>query len=86
LEGDLTLASAAGLKSLLLEWLAAGTDLQLDLESAGEIDVTVMQLLWAAGREAARVGNGIVGRVSEAVDRAARDAGFDPFPGTAVAR
>jgi hypothetical protein len=45
-----------------------------------------MQLLWAAGREAARAGNGIVSRASEAVEKAARDAGFETFPGTAVPR
>jgi anti-anti-sigma regulatory factor len=86
LEGDLTLASAAALKSLLLEWLASGKDLELDLESAEEIDITSLQLLWAAGREAARAGAGIVSRVSGAVDKAARDAGLEPFPGTTFPR
>jgi hypothetical protein len=85
LESDLTLASATELKSLLIEWQASGRDLQLDIESA-EIDITAMQLLWAAGREAARAGTAIVGRVSEAVDRAARDAGFERFPGWTVPR
>jgi ABC-type transporter Mla MlaB component len=86
LEGELTLASAAELKSLLVEWLASGRDLQLDLERAGEIDITAMQLLWSAGRDRARSGKGIVSRVSDALGTAARDAGFEPFPGMAVPR
>ena len=52
LEGAVNLASAEELKSLLLEGLVSGRDVHLDLERAEEIDVTVLQLLWAAGREA----------------------------------
>jgi MFS superfamily sulfate permease-like transporter len=84
LEGAVNFASAEELKRMLLEGLASGRDLQLDLERAEEIDVTVMQLLWAAEREAARTGLGIVSRVSEAAATAARDAGFERFPGAAV--
>ena len=58
LEGDLTVTSAAELRNALLESLALGKNLQLDLESAGAIDVTLIQLLWAAGRSAARAGLG----------------------------
>jgi anti-sigma B factor antagonist len=84
LEGECTLTSAAELKRLLLEVLASGKDLHLDLERAAEIDLTVMQLLWAAGREVARAGAGIDIRLSEAAGLAAREAGFDPFPGLAL--
>ena len=84
LEGEFTLTSAAELKRTLLEWLAAGKDLQLDLERADAIDITVMQLLWAAGREAVRAGVGIVSRVPEAAAIAVRDAGFKRFPGAAA--
>jgi chemotaxis protein CheD len=73
LEGEVNFTSAQELKRLLLEGLASGRALQLDLERAGEIDVTVMQLLWAAEREAARAGLGMVSRVSEAAAAAARD-------------
>ena len=34
-----------------VDQVAARTDLHLDLEHAETLDVTVMQLLWAAGRE-----------------------------------
>jgi len=84
LEGSVTVTSAEELKKLLIEGLASGKDLQLNLERAEEIDVTVMQLLWAAEREAARAGGGITSLVSEAAARAARDAGFARFPGTSL--
>ena len=76
LEGELTVTSAAELKQVLLEAFSEG-DLQLDLERAEEIDITVMQLLWAAGREAERKGVNISLRASEAVTRATRDAGIE---------
>jgi len=85
LEGEFTLASAPELKRLLLEWLESGKDLQLDLERADEIDITLLQLLCAAGHEAARAGLGMVSRVSEAAAAAAREAGFVRFPGAAEA-
>src|SRR5579862_6518725 len=42
LEGELRLNCAAELKQLLLEGLAGGKDLELDLESAAEIDVVIL--------------------------------------------
>jgi anti-anti-sigma regulatory factor len=81
LEGQVTIASAAELKTLLLEWLAAEKDLELDLADAEEIDITIMQLLWAAAREAARTGAGFVARASTAAILAMRDAGFAQIPG-----
>jgi anti-anti-sigma regulatory factor len=79
LEGEMTVTSAAELKEILAKALSEG-DLQLDLERAEEIDIAVMQLLWAAGREAERKGVDISVRALEAVTRAARDAGFEPWP------
>jgi len=81
LEGESTMSSAAELKGLLLEGLASGNDLRLDLERVEEIDITVMQLLWAAGREAERRGTGITVQVSDVAALAARNAGFERFPG-----
>ena len=79
LEGECTIASAAVLKKLLLEGLVPGGNLRVDLERADKIDITVMQLLWAARRDADRKGAKISIRASDATDRAARDAGFE-FP------
>ena len=84
LAGELTLTSAAELKNLLLQGLASGNDLRLDLEQAEAIDITVMQLLWAAGREADRAGARIAIRLSDAAAMAARDAGFERFPGLTI--
>ena len=83
LGGEFTLASAAELKSLLLEGLASG-NVWLDLEHVGEIDITLMQLLWAAGREADRTGARMAIRVSEAAAMTAREAGFERFPGLSM--
>lgn len=84
LEGRVGIASSGELKSLLLDWIASGTNLQVDLERTEEIDLTVLQLLWAAGRDAAERGIRMVSRPSEAAERAARDAGFDGIPGSAT--
>jgi anti-anti-sigma regulatory factor len=81
LEDAVNVTSAEELKSLLLEGLVSGRDVHLDLERVEEIDVTVMQLLWAAGREADRKGTRMVTRVSEAAVAAARELGFNDFRG-----
>jgi anti-anti-sigma regulatory factor len=81
LEGRVTVASSAELKTLLLDWITAGTDLEVDLEHAEDIDLTVLQLLWAAGREASEKGVAMVSRPSEAATMAARNAGFERVPG-----
>ncbi len=81
LQEDSTVASAAALKQRLLEGLAGGGDIRLDLEALEDVDVTLLQLLVAAGREAAHSGARIVTRMSPAAGAAARDAGFDSLPG-----
>jgi hypothetical protein len=81
IDDAVTVSSAEELKNLLLEGLVSGVDVQVDLEHAGEIDVTAMQLLWAARREADRKGTGMAIRVSQAVAAAAREIGFERFPG-----
>ncbi len=80
LEGDCNLTSATELKQALLEGLAAGTDLHVDMARIGDFDVTVTQLLWAAGRDAARAGITLSIAVTEAVAAVAREAGFESFP------
>ena len=84
LEGECTVTSAAELKNLLLEGLASGNDLRLDLKNADEVDITVMQLLWAAGQEALRTGARVAVRLADAAGTAAREAGFEGFPGLTV--
>jgi anti-anti-sigma regulatory factor len=82
LEGEIKIASAAGLRTLLLQALASGKELRFDMEQATELDVTALQLLWATGREARRSGTGCTlrGRVPEDILSAAIAAGFETFP------
>lgn len=83
-EGEFSVACATELKSLLLEGLASTKELQVDLAGSEDIHITLLQLLFAAGRGAALQGKGMVSGVSEAAAMAARDAGFEHFPGSAV--
>lgn len=88
LEGDCTMAAAAELKAALIQGLAAardlGKDLCVDLGGAGEIDITTLQLLWAAEQAAASEKRGLVSQVPEALRALAHDAGFQGFPGEAA--
>ena len=81
-EGEFNLASAAELKALLLEELAASKGLQVDLAGVTGMDVSLLQLLWAAGQQASGRELPLVSGVSEEARRAAREAGFERFPGT----
>ena len=82
LEGQVDINSAAELKNLLLIALQSGNELRLDLERASELDVTALQLLWAANREAERIEKrfSVTGRVPEAISAAVMEAGFAEFP------
>ena len=55
LEGATDIASAAALKAALLEAIATGREVRVSLEGASSLDVTALQLLWAAKREARRL-------------------------------
>lgn len=81
MEGQVDLASAGELKQMLLEWLAARKDLEFDLQDVEEIDIPIMQLLWAAARDAGRLGLTVAARSSESASAALRDAGFAQLPG-----
>ena len=82
LDGPVNITSAADLKKLLLQALESGKDLRVDLELATELDVTILQLLWAAERKAAGSGTGctLSGRVPPGVSDAVLNAGFEKFP------
>lgn len=80
-EGDCGMTSAAELKDLLLGGLASGKELRMDLEHAGEIDISFLQLLWAAERAASESVSGFTALVSGAAGSLARNAGFEAFPG-----
>lgn len=82
LEGEINITCAAELKKHLLQALSSGKEVRVDLERATELDVTALQLLWAAEREARGSGKGLTlaGRVPEEISRAVNDAGFEKFP------
>jgi anti-anti-sigma regulatory factor len=82
LDGEINIGSAAELKKLLLQALASGRELRVDLEHATELDVTALQLLWAAEREARGSSRGftLAGRVPEEIWAAVVDAGLETFP------
>ncbi len=82
LEGEVDISSAAELKKLLLLAFQSGKEVRLDLASATELDITALQLLWAANREAKRLEMSflVASSVPEAIAAAVSEAGFERFP------
>jgi anti-anti-sigma regulatory factor len=78
LEGEVNIACAAELKSLLSKALATGRELRVRLECAAELDVTALQLLYAAERVATIAGIRFTleGLVPDDISNAIADAGF----------
>jgi anti-anti-sigma factor len=58
LQGPVDIASAAGLKQQLQEALQSGDEIRISLQEVSELDVTAVQLLWAARRAARAAGVG----------------------------
>ena len=52
LEGAVDLGSAAELRQLLMDALNQGDAIEISLRGATELEITGMQLLWAAGKAA----------------------------------
>jgi anti-anti-sigma regulatory factor len=79
LEGAVGIDSAAELKDLLVKALEPGGELRIALGGATDLDVTAMQLLWAARRAAATpdVRFVIEGQVQERVAAALAAAGME---------
>ena len=102
LEGAIDIASAAELKEALLKALEGGGEVRVSLDKlnklnkqdkqdkAASLDVTAVELLWAAGREAKKSGAAfsLVGQAPVEVSAALADAGLDlmqVFPGASQA-
>ena len=81
LEGAIGIASAAELKTTLLDSLTSGNAVRVALDQCADLDVTAVQLLWAAVREAKTSGVAFAldGQVQEPVIAALKDAGFEAF-------
>jgi anti-anti-sigma factor len=58
LEGGIDIASAAELKELLVKALEPGKELRVALGGVTDLDVTAVQLLWAARQKACAAGVG----------------------------
>lgn len=81
LEGEINVAAAAELKKILIEALKSEKQVRVDLEGATGVDVTGLQLLWAAEREGQRAGVGFAreGRVPKDIAAVAMEAGLEEF-------
>lgn len=80
LEGEIGLADALSFQQALAAGLCGGTEVQLDMQDVTAVDVTTLQLLVAAGREAIGPGPRILLRASDAVRAAFRMSGFSQLP------
>jgi anti-anti-sigma regulatory factor len=82
LQGNVNICSAAELKRMLLAVLARRMDIRVDLGSVTELDVSAVQLLRAAERQAkgAGVGFSYAGQCPQDVALALAAAGFEEFP------
>lgn len=81
LQGAIDIGCAAELKALLVQGLRAGSELRVMLADITELDVTAVQLLWAARHEAktSSVEFAFEGQMPEAVSAALAQAGFETF-------
>jgi hypothetical protein len=87
LDATVDIACAAELKTSLVQALASGKDVHVSLDSATDLDVTAVQLLWAARREATASGVGflLLDPVPEPLTSALFRAGFEDLTATANA-
>lgn len=78
LDGAVDIACAADLKTSLLQALTTGLEYCVSLEGVTELDVTAVQLLWAAAGEARQRGLGFrVTELPEPVRRWLKEAGLE---------
>jgi anti-anti-sigma regulatory factor len=82
LEGAIDIASAAELKAALQMALEARNPVRVSLAANVDLDVTAIQLLWAAEREATASGVDfrLGGELPKPVCAALKEAGFERFP------
>lgn len=81
LEGDLDVSGSAELKHTLLQAISNNSQSQIDLSHITELDVTALQLLWAAARQAERLGVSLeFAGASPSLVESLHDAGFNDFP------
>jgi len=78
LEGVIDISSAAEIKSLFLNALTSNKEIRLTLEGVTELDITALQVLYAAKQDAAKAGIPFVldGSVPDEISVAMTDAGL----------
>ena len=88
LDGDIDITCSDELKRTLIEAISTRKELQVDLARTTDLDVTAIQLLWAATREAEKTGAsfGVTGQIPENLIGTVRDAGFEKFPVPTIPR
>ena len=81
LEGEIDIAVAAQLRTHLMGALASGRDVRIAVEKVTSLDITAVQLLWAAERQArtSAAALHIDGRLPEPLLAALGEAGFPAF-------
>jgi len=79
LDGAVVIENSAELKATLLAALEAKEDVHISAEGVSELDLTGIQLLWAAARAAhdLGVGFGFDGDIPDCVSTAFSEAGLD---------
>lgn len=84
LEGAIDIALAGELRAALLAALTSGGELRVSLGGATDLDVTAMQLLWAARRmaDASDVRFAFEGQAQERVTAALAAAGLEKIAAT----
>jgi len=81
LEGAVDIASAAEMKSVLLNALTSQKEIRLTLQCATELDITALQMLYSAERDASKTGVPLAleGSVPGEISVAMTDAGLMKF-------
>jgi anti-anti-sigma regulatory factor len=84
LQGAIDIGCAQEFKELLLQGLKAGSEVRVLLANATNLDVTAVELLWAAKREAkaSSVGFAFEGQMPEPISAVLAEAGFEVFAAT----
>lgn len=81
LEGEVDIAAAAELRKLLLEACGSGREVRVVLRGVTDLDVTAVQLIWAARRAAEEAGVAfkLSGALPQSVSTALDHAGLEGF-------
>jgi anti-anti-sigma regulatory factor len=87
LEGTIDISSAAELKTILLNALGSGKELCISLDAATYLDVTAVQLLWAAGKQAQISGIALrfSGQLSDLISTTLANASLPLFQASVIA-